>query len=94
MKVIRCIGKTTRCDAEIDFTKPVRFWERVSLTGGSILSIPIVEKCGMTEIYFWDNENATAIIGDDKYELSADNPKVFARLKNNVELLFAFNALK
>ena len=94
MKVIRCIGKTTRCDAEIDFTKPVRFWKRVSLTGGSILSIPVVVKCEETEVYFWDNENATTIIGDDKYELSADNPKVFARLKNNVELLFALNALK
>ena len=93
MKVIREFG-TDRCDAEIDFTKPVRFWERVSLLGGSMLSIPIVEKYGMTEVYFWDTENVTAIIGDDKYELSADNPKVFAQLKNNVELLFALKALK
>ena len=94
MKVIRSVG-TTGCIREIDFTRPVTFYERVSLSGGSALCIPVVKTSNNTEeIYFWDNENATAIIGKDRYELSNDNPKVFAQLKNNVELLFALHNLK
>ena len=93
MKVIRCVG-TSCCELEIDFTRPVRLWERVSITGASALCIPVTGNDNFSEVYFWDNENATAIIGNDRYELTKGNPKVFAQLKNNVELLFALKALK
>ena len=94
MKIIRSVG-TCWYEQEIDFTRPVTFWERVSMSGGSVLCIPIVKNSNNTEeIYFWDNEKAIAIIGNDRYELTKGNPKVFAQLKNNVELLFAFHNLK
>ena len=94
MKVIRGIGKN-RCERKIDFSRSLKFYFNVGSEQANGFGIPVIEKdYHCNEVYFWDSEDIRATIGKDKYELRTDNPKVFAQLKNNVELLFALHNLK
>lgn len=93
MKVIRGHGKE-RCERTIDFSRKLKFYDEPTIFAGKGFSIPVIEKDGgPSEVYFWENETIRATIGKDKYFLSEHEPKFYAQLKNNVELLFALHDL-
>jgi hypothetical protein len=90
MKVIRGIGKN-RCEREIDFSRPIKYYE---IFGGKGFGIPVIENRDTpSEVYFWDHETIRATVGKDRYKLVKDNPYAYEQLKNNVELLFALHGL-
>lgn len=97
MKITRYSGnfKTTW---EIDFSKKLKFYNlnkpTISEHG---ICVPVVpsESNLRDETYFWDsNVDVKVTVGDDSYILDKDNPKEYARLVNNLETLFALNALE
>ena len=94
MKVIRGIGKD-RCERTIDFSRTLKYFDDPVILRGKGFGIPVIENLDTpSEVYFWDHETIRATIGKDIYELRIDNPKVYAQLKNNIELLFALHNLK
>lgn len=99
MKITRYSGnfKTTW---EIDFSKKLKFYNINKPSISTIergICVPVVPSDSnlRDETYFWDSYvDVKVTVGDDSYILDKDNPKEFARLVNNLETLFALNALK
>ena len=94
MKVIRGIGKN-RCVRTIDFSRPIKYYVEPILLCGKGFGIPVMEENlgAPSEVYFWEHETVRATIGEDRYDLTKNNPYAYEQLKNNVELLFALHGL-
>lgn len=98
MKITRN-SRNSKVTWEIDFSRELKFYNIAVPRNSKFehgICVPVVSY-GLNfrdEIYFWDSDvNILVTVGDDSYILDKNNPKVYALLVNNLEMLFALNRL-
>jgi hypothetical protein len=98
MKITRNSGNS-KVTWEIDFSRELKLYNIADPRNSEFehgICVPVVPYGPnfRDEIYFWDSYvDVTVTVGDDSYILDKGNPKVYACLVNNLEMLFALNRL-
>jgi len=99
MKITRNSGNS-KVTYEIDLSRELKLYNIADPRNSKIehgICVPVVPYGPnfRDEIYFWDSYvDVTVTVGDDSYILDKGNPKVYALLVNNLEMLFALNRLR
>lgn len=98
MKITRNF-RNSKVTWEINFSRELKFYNIAGPRNSKFehgICVPVVSYGPnfRDEIYFWDSDvDVKVIVGDDSYILDKNNPKVYALLVNNLEMLFALNRL-